>query len=331
MAFLPALIAAGSTLASTIAGVDANNKNAKAAANQNAAQNALNAKSIALAEKMDQEGLATQVDANGNITYYDAQTNTWRTILAPQQAQINDASNTELLRSLSIDAPMARGEALRNSQSKLLDQGTADTLRTQQNNVIAGKGEQKSGDLASSLRLSRQAAVNAGFDQTQTALNTQQLRTGTGVGTAGADLARARADAIAQGMGNPDLEGLQVAKDMNSSDVSDAINRYGTVANRAYSTNGYTPPNPSITPALSTALAASRNAGATGSGNAAQIINQIKVPTPAAAPNYASLIASLGNSASSLFKASQTPTNRGSDLSDWRTDAVNYANSFTGG
>lgn len=321
MAFIPALIAAAASVGSTVAGVSANNKNAKATAQQNAAQNALNAKSQALAEKMDQEGLATQVDANGNITYYDSQTNTWRTILAPQQAQINDASNTELLRSLSIDAPMARGEALRNSQSKLLDQGTADTLRTQENNVIAGKGAVKSGDVASSLRLAREGAVNAGFDQTQTALNTQQLRTGTGVGTAGAQLARARADAIAQGMGNPDLEGLQLSKDLNATDTSNAINNYGTVANRAYSPDGYTPPNPNITPALTTALSASRSAGAAGTGNAAQIINNIKVPTPAATPNYAALVGSLGNAAQSLYTASQTPANRSSGLSDWRTDA----------
>lgn len=331
MAWIPAAITAAATIASSVAGVGANNKNAKLTAQQNAAQNALNARSEALAEKMNQQGLATQVDANGNITYYDAEKNTWRTILAPQQAQINDASNTELLRSLSVDAPMARGEALRNSQAKVLDQGTADALRRQQDNAIAGKGQQKGGDIASSLRLAREGAVNKGFDETQTALNTQQLRTGTGVGTAGAGLAKARAAAIAQTVGNPDLEGLQAANDMNSSNVSDSINRYGTVANRAFAEPGYTPPNPNITPALSASLAASRNAGINASGNAAQIFNQIKVPAPVVAPNYATLIASLGNSASDLYKSSQTSTNRGSGLSDWRTDATKYASSYTGG
>lgn len=293
MSLLKSIISAVSPLVgSELSSMDENQKRAKATQD---AQNALNAKSQALAEKMDREGLATTVDANGNINYYDDKTNTWRTILAPQQAQINDASNLELLRSLSIDAPQARGERLRASQSKLLDQGTAGTLRDQLNNTISGAGAQKAGNLASSLRLSREGAVNAGFDQTQTALNTQQLRTGTGVGTAGAQLARARAAAIAQGMGNPDIEGLQLSKDMNATDVSNAINNYRGVADRAYSPADYVPPNPSITPALTSALAASRNASVAGTGNAANIINNVKIPAPITAPNYSQLIASVAN------------------------------------
>lgn len=317
MGWIIPAITALSTVGSAVAGVSANNANIKAQQQQNQIQNALNAKSIALAEKMNQQGLATQVDANGNITYYDAEKNTWRTILAPQQAQINDASNTELLRSLSVDAPLARGEALRASQAKLLDQGTASTLREQLNNTAAGKGAQKSGDIASSLRLSRQAAVNAGFDQTQTALTTQGLRTGTGVQNIGADLARARANTIASTMGNPDLEGTQAAGDMNATSLGNAINNYGTVANRAYSTDGYTPPNPNITPALTSALASARGGASGASGGAAQIINNIKVPTAPTVPNYSSLIASLAGAGSSLFGGFTTPTKRGATQNDW--------------
>lgn len=290
--------------------VSANETNDKRAKATQDAQNALNAKSEALAEKMDREGLATQVDANGNINYYDGATNTWRTILAPQQAQINDASNLELLRSLSVDAPLARGELLRNSQAKVLDQGTAGTLRDQLNNTIAGKGATKAGDVASSLRLSRQGAINAGFDQTQTALNTQQLRTGTGVGTAGAQLAKARANAIAQDMGNPDLEGLQLSKDLNATDLSNAINNYGTVANRAYAPNDVNPPNPNIVPALTSALSASKSAAANASGGAAQIINNVKIPAPIPAQNYAQLIASVANIAAGNFSGGVSSASR---------------------
>lgn len=309
MAFIPALIAAAGTLGAAGAGVYSNSQNLKAQQKQNEAQNALNAKSEALAEKMNQQGLATQVDANGNITYYDAGTNTWRTILAPQQAQINDASNAELLRSLSVDAPMARGEALRNSQAKVLDQGNADALRQQLGNKITGKGAQTGDEIASSLRLAREGAVNAGFDETQQGLTKLNLRTGIAPGGGGAaSLAKARANAIAQTLGNPDLEGKQAASDMQATDLGNAINNYGTVANRAYATDGYNPPNPSITPTLNASLAASRNAAANGAGGAAQIINNVKIPAPIATPNYANLISSVAQAGNQLYSGFTSPS-----------------------
>lgn len=307
----------GGTLISSLLGAGSQKAQLKAQQQQNLAQNALNAKSIALAEKMDQEGLATQVDANGNITYYDATTNTWRTILSPQISQINDASNTELLRSLSIDAPLARGERLRSSQSRLLDQGLADTLRRQAMNTAGGAGAVNPNDVASSLRLSRQGAINAGFDQVQTALNTQQLRTGTGNVNAAATLAKSRSNAIQQGLGNPDLEGLQLSKDMNATDLANAINNYGTVANRAYGEEGITPQNPNIVPNLTAALSASRNAGLSGTGGAAAIVNNIKVPNPVQQPNYAQLAGNLTGVLSQVYKDAQTPAVKRTAGNDW--------------
>lgn len=306
-------------VASIGAGLYSDAKNRKLQKQQNAAENALNARSIELSEKMNQQGLATQVDANGNITYYDEAQNTWRTILAPQQAQINDASNLENLRALSVDAPLARGQLLRNSVAQQQDAGTADALRKQQDNLIAGKGLAKGKDLASSLRLARTGAVNAGYDEAMSGLNTQSLRTGVGTGGVAAALAKSRANQITQTMGNPDLEGMQAADDANAAKVSNSINNYGTVANRAFAMPGVSLPNPSIAPTLAASLAASRNGAAAGTANAANTIRGIKVPEPVASPNYAQTIASAG----SLFDALRKPASRAvSSSGDWDTSGL---------
>lgn len=309
-------VSIGLGVAGVAAGLYSDSKNRKAAKEQNQIQNALNARSQALAEKMNQQGMATQVDANGNITYYDEGTNTWRTVLAEQQKQINDASNLELLRSLSIDAPMARGEALRNSQTRMLEASSAGSLRDQMDNKIAGKGNTTPGQIASSLRLSRNAAVDHAFDDTQTALTTQALRTGTGVSGIGAGLAKSRAAALAQIMGNPELEGMQASRDFNATDLSNSINNYGTVANRAAATEGYSAPNPNITPNLTAAAQRSQQLGMSGTAGAAGIINNIKPPNPVPTPNYASLIASVGG----LYNAATAPKSRTATSKDYLND-----------
>jgi hypothetical protein len=87
-------------------------------------------------------GLATNVDASGNITYYDPQKNSWQTILSPTQRRLQDASDTEQLRSLTTDAGMARSDRINAAHTRALEGDTADTLRNQLNNRLGGEGQE---------------------------------------------------------------------------------------------------------------------------------------------------------------------------------------------
>lgn len=187
----------------------------------------------ALAEKINKQGLAAQVDGNGNITYYDPNSNTWRTILSEVAQKIQDASNLEQLNQYSIDAPLAREQMLTNSRRQALEGGVADTLRRQVEMNLSGKTGYNPTDLAGSLAYNRQRAVNAGFEPVASAITTQSLRSGSNSGIALGNLAKARAKAMEGALGNPTIEGIQMADSINSGKLNNLTSNYNTYANRA--------------------------------------------------------------------------------------------------
>lgn len=258
---------------------------------------------IALAERMIEIGLATQIDAQGNITSYDQATNTWKVVPTEVTSQLINASNDEILRQFNYDAPMARGEAMRNSARRAREGDVADGMLADTKSALQGVGQRKAGDIAGMLRSSREQAVNQGFDEVGASVATQALRSGANGAGAAAQLAKARAQAIAQTMGTPELEGIQLADDLNTTKIGNKLNNYSAVAGRAAQADGFSAPG-SVAPALNQTLQSLRS-GANGAlgqaGNGLANAGQANgVPT---VPNSAGLVGALNNAGQDLFRS----------------------------
>jgi len=293
------LLSAGSTLISTILGNNAAKKQQNLAEQQLAQQQALSQQQQNLAEKMAQLGLATTVDGNGNITAYDPATNTWRTILAPEQQALQNLSDQELKQALSIDAPVNRTENLINAIRRSREGSTADGMLLGIQDQLKGTTAVRGADLASSLRLSREKAVNDGFDTISNNLGTQALRSGiTSGGALAGALAKQRSQTLAQTMGNPDLEGIQLADEINQSRTGNSFNLYNAMAGRAAGApiQSFNPVG--ISQQLTNSLNTSRSAAQLGAGGAGSLYNSASsILKGNTLPDYAS------TSGSSIFSA----------------------------
>jgi hypothetical protein len=126
--------------------------------------------------------------------------------------------------------------------------------------------------LASQLRLNRTDAVNKGFDQVSSSLGTQALRSGaTGGAAIAAQLAKQRSQAIAQTMGSPEIEGMQLATDVNNSRSGAAGNIYNILAGRASGAPIQTFNPSSVASGANAALAGARSNATGALGNSANI------------------------------------------------------------
>lgn len=303
-----AAASAGGQILSSLLGADAQKDAAKKSLElqqkQLDQQQPLIDQQIEMAKLAQKLGLATQVDANGNITYYDPQTNTWRSILAPTQRRIQDASDLEQLRQLTTDANDARGERQVNQRERALDREQTGTLREQVGHRLESP-TYSSGGIAAALRSSRRDAVNTAFDDVSSNFTTQALRSGvTGQAGAQSRVATARARALAQMMGTPEVEGMQIAQELNSGDLIDRANLLNTTSARA-SNIGNASFNPStLNSALATAMSAQRggavnasSAAGGGVANAAQQLAARRTPTAAelAAASGAGIYGAVGN------------------------------------
>lgn len=155
-------------------------------------------------------------DPYGGGSYYDPVSKTYKYNLSPTQQGLQGASDREELARGTIDQGIRRqglydAEGIRGAAAN-----EADTALRDMSNFKQGIGQENAGDLASQLRLNRQASVNAGYDDSQRAANTISLRTGASSGDALSRLAQNRTRDIAQTRGNPELEGLQLADTINS-------------------------------------------------------------------------------------------------------------------
>lgn len=323
-----AAISGGAKLVGGVLGFLSDKKAQKQQALEAQRQHLISLEQLRLSERMIDLGLATQIDAQGNITTYDEDTNTWRVIPTERQAQLMQAADDEILRSFNVDAPIARGELLRNSARRAREGSVADGMLKQ---VGDANSNQVSGNqLASSLRSARTAAVNAQFDDVGNAMSTQALRSGANGAGAMSQLARARAKAMAEGMGNPEIEGMQLADDVNASRLSNRINNYSAMATRASNADGFSPGTSSVAPTLAGALSNARQGAnasfAQAGGMMANAGRPIQQP---GTYNPAPLIGALGNAGADLFSAlmsSRTsggwtgdPSGRADTTTDWKT------------
>lgn len=276
----------GSTLLGALSGNKAQKKQNALLEQQMAQQTALSNRQMDLAERMNQQGLATQIDANGNITYYDPATNTWRSILAPKQQELQDLSDAELKQALQIDVPLSRAEGLTGALRRAREGNAAQGAFRDVRDLLQGTGAYRASDLASSLRLSRENAVNQGFDSISNAALTQALRSGSGGGGAilGA-LAKQRGQAIAQTIGNPEVEAYQLADSLNADKMNSKLSTYNLLASRASGAPSVDFQPLGIGQSLTQSLANARSAGmqgAAGAGqltaNASSILSNMKLP-----------------------------------------------------
>ncbi|HSW91782.1 MAG TPA: hypothetical protein VLG09_04000 [Candidatus Saccharimonadales bacterium] len=176
---------------------------------------------------------STQVDPYGGVTGYDPVTKTYRSTLGPVQQALQDASDREEAKRLTVDQAMRRGAMSDAERNRQLAGGAERQALDELGRFKQGVGAVDEGQLASSIRLNREREVNAGYDDAERAAQTLALRTGSSaVGDALTALARDRVRAQAS-IGDPNLDALQTAQGINSQRAGDITNQYGVFANRA--------------------------------------------------------------------------------------------------
>jgi hypothetical protein len=176
---------------------------------------------------------STQVDSYGGTTGYDPATKTYRSTLGAIPQALQDASDREEAKRLTVDQALRRGAMSDAERNRLLAGGAERQSLDEIERFKRGIGAVDEGQLASAIRLNREREVNAGYDDAERAAQTLGLRTGSSaVGDALTALARDRVRAQAQ-IGDPALEALQTAQGVNSQRSGDIMNQYGVFGNRA--------------------------------------------------------------------------------------------------
>lgn len=207
-----------------------------------------------LSQQLMQQG-STQVDPYGGTTYYDPATKTYHSTLGPRQQMLQDASDAEEAKRLTLDQYMARNA--RNDiegNRQIAAGGERDAFRRAQL-FREGVGTVDAGNLASQMRLNRERTVNAGYDDAARAARTLQLRTGSaGLDDAISGLARDRVRSLAD-IGDPETEGFALAEQANNQRYGNILNDYGVFGNR-----GSMAPDVSFTPAPYAGIADAKTA-----------------------------------------------------------------------
>lgn len=251
-------------------------------------QKALATRQQMLAEQLANQGVATRTDGAGNITYYDHASNSWRTMLSPQQQAMQQQSDKEQLNRVGVDATAARNQRIAATDVRGREGQTAAGLAGQLQDQLTGRGAVDANKTASELALSRRGAISQGLNDYQTELGSQALRSGaSGLDRVGSAMAIARARAVAEGMGNPQLEGDQYARSTNEAKTSQLGGLYNGFASRASNID-----NASFSPAglvgdlRGTQSEAASNATQALSGSALADANAARVLGTAPKPNY---------------------------------------------
>lgn len=198
------------------------------------AQQALADRQQQLAEQLARQGIATRIDGSGNIVAYDKGTNTWRTVLSPEQKQLQNASDAEHLKEIGVDATAARNERTQAASARVGESQTAAALRQRIMDSFSGKGSVDPYRVSQSEELSNKRAIAAGDNQVGAELGTEALRGGSNnVQQVGAALARARSQQIADTMGNPELKGLLASRQLNEGRQNADVGAFTQFADRA--------------------------------------------------------------------------------------------------
>lgn len=174
----------------------------------------------------------TQVDPYGGRTGYDDKTGTYYSTLGPRQQTLQDASDAEEFSRLVGDQA-ARRKGLSDFEG--IRGGAVTEANTGLNELAdfrRGIGAVDPAALAARIRLDREGAINAGYDDAGRAAQTLQVRTGNAaLGDAVSALARDRVRARAE-MGSPEVEALPYAQQINDSRLGNIMGRYTSMADR---------------------------------------------------------------------------------------------------
>jgi hypothetical protein len=234
------------SIVSGITGLISSNKNNKLQKEQYADQKRLTDQQIqisnyiqSLSKELMTRG-SNQVDPYGGTTGYDPVTGTYKSTLGVVPQAMQDASDQEELMRSVYDQRLRRqgltdAEAIRSRAA-----GESNTALDTINNFDRGIGAVDPTALAARMRLDRQGAVNAGYDDAERAATTLQARTGSSaVGDAFTRIARDRVRAHAE-VGDPEVEALGLAEQVNQGRRSSLMSNYGNLADRGqrfYDTN----------------------------------------------------------------------------------------------
>lgn len=221
-----------------VSGYSAAKKTNKLNKEQLAEQKRMNDKQIQIADyiqSLSKELMArgsTQVDPYGGTTMYDPATGTYKSTLGAVPQKLQDAGDAEEFLRYTADQALRR-QGLAGAEG--IRQGAEREAGTALNDLAdyrRGIGTVDPVALAARMRTSREAQVNAGYDDAQRAGQTLQLRTGSSAAAdALARLARSRVTAQAA-IGDPEVEALQLAEGINSNRLSNIAQRYTSMADR---------------------------------------------------------------------------------------------------
>jgi hypothetical protein len=177
------------------------------------------------------------VDPYGGSTTYDPVSKRWISTMGVVPASLQAAADTEEAQRLTVDQAMRR-RALQDLETRRsAASGEAGTSLDAMARFRQGIGAVDPAAISSQIRLDRQGAINAGYDDAERAATKLQLRTGSSaVGDALGSLARDRVRAQAS-IGSPEIEGLQLAEGINqgrSQNLAGLYNMFSGQADKMY-------------------------------------------------------------------------------------------------
>jgi hypothetical protein len=232
-------IGAGLGIASTVSGFFADKKTNKLNKKQFELQEKLANKQISYSDYIMELSKAVMEDGYSidNSGVVRDEKGNFVLSMEPQDQAIQNASDQEELKRYTVDQEMRRRGLQDVDRRRNIASGEADTALRDLNSFKAGVGQIDPTQLGNQIALQRMSQVNAGFDDAENAAAKLQLRTGSSaVGDAIANLGRERTRAMSQ-IGDPALEGLMAAEDINNSRFQNKAGTYDlftTQANQVY-------------------------------------------------------------------------------------------------
>lgn len=173
-------------------------------------------------------------DPYGGFARFNPVTGKYELALNPHERAAQDASYGEELDRLTKDQDIRRRGLTDFERMRGKSSTEADIALEDMRAFKRGVGKIDPNAVGGQLRADRTRAINAGYDDAERAAQTLQLRTGSSaVGDALASLARDRARSQAEGMGSPELEGIQFADQINQGRQDNLAGLYGMFGDEA--------------------------------------------------------------------------------------------------
>lgn len=225
---LSAILSAGSNIAGLFGTLN-KNKQARADAEANTRitqeQMALSRLISEAASKYSAQG-NNVTDIYGGGARYNPATASWEYNIGTVPAAIQGASDEEELARYGFDQDLRREGLVDSNIARRRALAEGETSLSDYNLQKQGVNQVDPSRIAAQLRANRLRATNAGFDDAMKAAGTMSLRTGTASGDVFANLGRARANTIAQTMGDPEVEALGIADSINQGRMGNTLNAY---------------------------------------------------------------------------------------------------------